>query len=310
MGKERSGMTQTAKAQATTTGRIRRELAEIAQQAPPALARLALWLQDNLPLVAFSSVRKLAGAAGTSPNTVMRLAQALGFDGYDDFRESLRLELRGAAGIYGERVRDLRQHPGGALWELAARADLDNIAALYQPQVVEVLDRCASRLLAARCIHTVGARSCFGVAHHFAYLGGIAFGNFSPAPSLPGMLVDQMATAATDDVVVAIAYEHYSSEVVLACDIARDRGVSFIALTDRPSSPIVRGAAEALFLPMGGPHIMPSLTAAFSALEALLTVMASRSEDAAQRVADHERRVRDFGGYIPSAPARRHGNAT
>lgn len=302
-------MTHTPQAQATATAQIRQQLAEIALTAPPALQQLALWLQDNLPLVAFSSVRQLADAAGASPNTVMRLAQALGFGGYGELRESLRLDLRSTTDIYAERTRGLRQHPGAALWDLAARADLDNIAALYQPQAVEVLDRCAAQLLAARCIHTVGARSCFGIAHHFAYLGGIAFGNFSPPPSLPGMLVDQMATAAADDVVVAIAYEHYSSEVVLACDIARDRGVPFIALTDRPSSPIARGAAEALFLPMDGPHIMPSLTAALSALEALLAVMASRSPEAARRVAEHERRVRDFGGYIPSrgpgnAPAR------
>ena len=292
-------MTHTPQTQTTAAARLHQQLAEIARNAPPALRKLALWLQDNLPQVAFSSVRQLADAAGASPNTVMRLAQALGFGGYGELRESLRLDLRSSTGIYAERTRDLRLHPGGALWDIAARADLDNIAALYQPQVIEVLDRCASRLLAARCVHTVGARSCFGIAHHFAYLGGIAFGNFSPPPSLPGMLVDQMATAAPDDVVVAIAYEHYSAEVVLACDIARDRGVPFVALTDRPSSPIARGAAEALFLPMSGPHIMPSLTAALSALESLLAVMASRSPKAARRVAEHEARVRDFGGYIP-----------
>ncbi|MBT8411583.1 MAG: SIS domain-containing protein, partial [Octadecabacter sp.] len=103
--------------------------------------------------------------------------------------------------------------------------------------------------------------------------------------------------ATPEDIVVGITYEHYSAEVVRACQIAQSCGARVLALTDSHSSPIAVGAWKVLRLPMAGPHFMPSLNSAFFAAEMLLVGMAARSDSAAERVTTFESRIQQFGGY-------------
>lgn len=272
-------------------------LAAIRKDGTPALRAFAPWVLDNLPLVAFSSIRGLARQAGVNPNIVTRLAVELGYAGYDAFREDVRDILRAGAPTYGERARALRSHGGRDAFSAVAQASRDNAEALFEPRSLAAIEACIDPLLDARRIHTIGVRSCYSVAHYFSYVGGMAFPNFVEVPSMPGAIVDQMSQAGPEDIVVGITYEHYSAEVVRACEIARARGARVLALTDSHSSPIAEGAWRVLRLPMAGPLFMPSLASAFQMAELLLVGMAARSEGAPERVASFEARIREFGGY-------------
>ncbi len=70
-----------------------------------------------------------------------------------------------------------------------------------------------------------------------------------------------------------------------------------LALTDAYSSPIARDAWKVVRVPMAGPQLMPSLGAAFAAVEVLLAAMAYRSPVAAEKIARTEQSFRRFGGY-------------
>lgn len=100
---------------------------------------------------------------------------------------------------------------------------------------------------------------------------------------------------------MAITYEHYSVEVVRACQVARARGARILAITDSYTAPIAEGAWQVLEIPMAGPQLMPSLSTAFAAVEFLLTAMAARSATAAGNITTYEERIREYGGYITPA---------
>jgi DNA-binding MurR/RpiR family transcriptional regulator len=59
----------------------------------PALRRVAELLLVDPEAVAFGTVASVAAAAGTSTPTVVRLATALGYDGFADLRDATRQEL-------------------------------------------------------------------------------------------------------------------------------------------------------------------------------------------------------------------------
>uniref|UniRef100_A4WYU2 MurR/RpiR family transcriptional regulator n=2 Tax=Cereibacter TaxID=1653176 RepID=A4WYU2_CERS5 len=278
---------------------IRQALARVASGDAPILRGFALWLLDNLAAVAFNSIRSLAAQAGTNPNTVTRLARELGYDGYDSFRAAVREVVQRRNSRYGERAQALRHRSGADIWEEALAANLVNVEALFSAEGTELLESCVEPLLLARRVHTIGVRSCFGIAHYFSYVGARAFSNFIEVPVTPGALLDQVSAATSEDIVVAISYEHYSAEVVRACHVARRCGARVLALTDSHSSPLAQDAWKVVRLPMSGPQIMPSLTSAFIAVELLLSAMAARSPDAAARLLAFERRMERFGGYIP-----------
>ena len=281
-----------------TEDALQQQLAAVARDAPPKLASFALWLIDHLPKVAFSSIRGVAAQAGTNPNTVTRLAQRLGFSGFDAFRAEVRQALAPSTAPYGQRAQALRNRPGTEIWDEALQTNLENLTSFFQPAGLARLEHCINPLLSARRVHAVGVRSCLSVAHYLAYAGAMAFDNFAEFPAMPGAIMDQMSTTTPNDIVVAITYAHYSAEVVRACQVARLRGARVLAITDSHASPIAEDAWQVLKIPMNGPQLMPSLSTAFVAVELLLAAMAARSDRAAENIAKHEARIRDYGGYI------------
>lgn len=276
---------------------LKPRLARMSAEGTPALRAFAPWVLDHLPRVAFGSIRSLAQDAGVNPNTVTRLARELGYPGFDAFRADVRELLQQGVPTYGDRARALRNRSGPDVFADVIDATQANIAHMFSAETLEMLESCLAPMLEARRIYAIGARSCYSIAHYLCYVGGMAFENFAEAPSQPGSIVDQLSRATPEDIVVAITFEHYSPEVVRACEIAHVRGARVLALTDSHSAPVAIGAWKVLRLPMAGPQFMPSLTSAFLAVELLLVGMAARSEGAADNVANFETRIREFGGY-------------
>lgn len=276
---------------------IRTSLVEVVRNGTPVLSSFAEWVLDHLDEVAFQSIRGLATAAGVNANTVTRLAHELGYDGFDAFRQEVQSLLKRPP-TYGDRARALTQKAGSDLWSETLDANWANVETLFTPEQRSLLDSCIDPLLQARRVYCVGVRSCFGVAHYFSYVGSAAFQNVVQVPTMPGAILDQVATSTPDDIVVAITYAHYSSEVVRACQVARETGARVLALTDSYQSPIAKDAWKVVKLPMGGPQVMPSLMTAFITVELLLTAMIARSPEAAGRVAAFENLISGHGGYV------------
>lgn len=279
-------------------------LTRLCAEGTPALRDFAAWILDNQSLVAFNSVRRLAKQAGVNPNTVTRLARELGYTGFDAFRTDVQASLQPMAPSYAERARALRSRSEDDAFAAAIDAHHQNTAALFAPETLELLESCIAPLLGARKVHTVGVRSCYAIAHYFSYAGNMAFDNFAEFPALPGAITDQISQAGPEDIVIGITYEHYSAEVLRACEIARSNGARVLALTDSYSAPIAIGAWKVLRLSMAGPHFMPSLNSAFLAAELLLLGMVARSDGAAEKVAAFEARIQRFGGYTVASSAK------
>ncbi|MBY6202583.1 MurR/RpiR family transcriptional regulator [Maritalea mobilis] len=282
----------------TSMDTLRRALAEIARGASPRVAELAKWAQKHPEEMAFHSVRGLAEFADVNPNTVFRLARALGFDGYEACRLAFQQALRGGEDSYADRAARLRDTEKGALFDALAGAAQSNLGALFDPETVERVDQAASLLLSARQIHCVGVRSCYSIAHYLSYTGRMAFANFAPTPSEPGAIADTLTATGPNDVVVPISYSLYSAEAVRAHEIAKSRGARILAITDFYSSPLADGAEIVLTPKMDGPQALPSLLAYFALAEALIARMVSTSKGARGRIADFEARLTKCGAYV------------
>ncbi|WP_321334076.1 MurR/RpiR family transcriptional regulator [Breoghania sp.] len=278
---------------------LRARLSHIVEDGPRQLAAFAAWVLDNYQEVAFRSLRSTARAARVNQNTVVRLAKALGYAGFDSFRSDIQSALREGVVPYSARARALTESPGGSTLQALRDAYNTNMAAAFSPEMHVALTACAEALVKARRIYCIGVRSCYSVAHYFCFVGAMAFANVTHTPSDPGSILDMMSDVGEDDIVIAVSYAHYSCEVVRGVNIARDCGARIIAITDSMASPIARGAWHVVPLPMQGPHFMPSLSPAFAIIELLLAEMVLRSPGAEQRVHAFEERIKRFGGYLP-----------
>ena len=80
-------------------------LADELSKLTPEARKAATYVLENPRDVGVSTVREIAEAANVKPNTVVRMARQVGFDGYEDFREPFREAIRRGATDFPDRAR-------------------------------------------------------------------------------------------------------------------------------------------------------------------------------------------------------------
>ena len=87
----------------------------------PEVQKAARYILENPQDVGVSTVREIADAAKVKPNTVVRMARQVGFEGYEDFREPFREAIRRGAADFPDRARWLQEiRKGGDMGGLYA----------------------------------------------------------------------------------------------------------------------------------------------------------------------------------------------
>ena len=104
-------------------------ISDIYEGLSPQLQRAARYALDNPSDIGLASLRQVARRAAVTPNTLMRLARAVGFDGYSAFREPFQEALRGRGEAYTDRARwlqTLAERDGSPLFGQMAAACIAN----------------------------------------------------------------------------------------------------------------------------------------------------------------------------------------
>ena len=93
---------------ATPDGILARLTAEL-DSFSPQLKKAAGFILDNPNEVGVSSIREISEAAEVTPNTLVRLAKSVGFEGYEELRAPFREQMRAGFVSFTDRVRWLQQ---------------------------------------------------------------------------------------------------------------------------------------------------------------------------------------------------------
>ena len=99
----------------------------------PEARKAATYVLENPQEVGVSTVREIAKAAGVNPNTFVRMARQVGFEGYDDFRDPFRDAIRAGTGT--DFPRDAA--PRGRYAAATQAADRLNERSRYNPGMRE-----------------------------------------------------------------------------------------------------------------------------------------------------------------------------
>lgn len=268
----------------------------------PQLRKAAAYVLDHPGEVGLASVRELAAAAEVKPNTLVRMARAVGFDGFDEFREVFRAELRAGVNTFPDRAQWLQDLAAGGrlgtLYADIAGAALANIEQLYGKATVDDFTAVADAIVASRRTYVVGVGVNHALVQNFAYLVGMALDNVVAVPTEGNVPMDAIVRAGGDDVVLSMTFEPYRSEVVDATVAARRQGATIVALTDSHGSPIATGADHVLLAPSTTPQFFPSTIAAHAALETLASIIvADAPGDVVTAIDRFHRRRYDLGVY-------------
>jgi DNA-binding MurR/RpiR family transcriptional regulator len=265
----------------------------------PALQQVARHVLDHPNDVVTSSMRTVGGRAGSTPATLVRFAQQLGFAGWPQLKEAFADEMGLGSDAYVERARQLvgRASDHTLIDELfdVQRANLE----ATQRQNQSALPRACALLEKAPAVHAAGFRACFPVAFSFVYVYRLFRPTVHLVDGQGGSLEMQQRAFAKGDALVVASFVPYSREALQVTEAARAAGCRIVAITDSAASPLSLLADETILFAIRSPSFFPSVAAGIAVTESLLELLASRAGKAVVgRIDQAETQLFESGAYL------------
>jgi DNA-binding MurR/RpiR family transcriptional regulator len=248
----------------------------------PKHKRLAKFVLDNQYYVSFASASKAATKTGTSPATVVRFAQTLGYTGYSELQSALRKELpRNLTAV--ERLESrLGEFPKNKhIAHKVFAADICNIEQTAQRLSGGRLERAADQILKADKIFVVGSGLSEGSALYLVH--SLKVIGLDARPILGGGMVQaiDLAHLKEGSVVIAISMWRYVRSTYKAVLVAAKAGIPTIAITDSILSPLAEKATYAFEVATDNIDHSLSPTAVISFINALVAVLSFKAPEKA-----------------------------
>jgi len=255
------------------------------EQLPAQLQISARYIIDHPHEVGLQSMRTLASNAEVHPNSFVRLARHLGFEGYDAMRERFRDFVRAGIGSSPDRVQWLRELDrsggGAAVFGSMAEACLDNMEKMFAQQSVEDLERAVDWMIAARRVYVLGLGLAYPLAYNFWYVARMGFDHFILSPRHGSLPSDDMIRMDERDCLLAMTFQPYRRDTLAAVQQAREQGAKVIGITDSSAATLCREADLGLVAPTHTPQFFQSNAAVAALLESLCALLVVRGGDQA-----------------------------
>ena len=269
----------------------------------PEAQKAARYVLENPADVGVSTVREIAEAANVKPNTFVRMARQVGFDGYEDFRAPFREAIRQGAASFPDRARwlqDIRKSGDlGGLYADMAEGAMRNLEETFAGIDAERLKAAAEAIWHSRQVFVLGVGVNNANARNFTYLASTGMTRFHAIPRPGSTPADDLAWADERDVLIAMTCRPYRAEVVSALDVAAEQGLTIVGLSDSPASPVIRAADHGFVVAADTPQFFPSSVSTIAVLETLLSfVIAVASDEIVERFETFHRRRHQLGIYV------------
>jgi DNA-binding MurR/RpiR family transcriptional regulator len=256
-----------------------------AHRLSPTQRRVVQYMLDSLPDVAFASTVDIAEAAGVSQPTVTRIATALGFAGYAEFRAAIR-EI-----VLGQSIGAAPGPPTSAL-----ATERQNLLSLEETVTGERMRRAIDALAGTRPLGIVGLRVSSALANYLGYFAQRVLPDvriLDDAASLDDAVTQLRLDGAT--AMLAFVMPRYPAATVRALTTARRLGMTTVAIVDSPLVPFSSLIDVGLVAPVSHDLVFDSHAAPIALSMALLDGLAGADPRRTQaRLEAHEELVEQW----------------
>lgn len=182
---------------------------------------------------AFCTLDRIAQTAGVSTTSVLRFCRRLGFEGYKDFQDALRTQIRGGMTL-PLKLRQNSETEAGALLQRVVSEGMQAIEQTFSALPPELLGNATELLCSSNRVFTFGLRESFALAH-YAYT---RLTTVRPAVQIlragaDGMM-EPLLELRTGDVCLCFLFHRYTELSLRLLPLIRAQGASVILITDAP----------------------------------------------------------------------------
>lgn len=268
----------------------------------PQLKTCAAYVLEHPSEVATLSMRQVAARADVPPSTMNRLARAVGFDTYSEFRDVYRNSINNAPEGWSHKASQLQEAIGETDLEHALdafqQAALLNLGALFEQLDRSVLNRAVRALAGARQVLVVGMQESHAAANYLHCVAAMGFSNWRLVVRHNGEFACLLKPLTDADVVVAISLEPWAADTINVARRAREHGARVVGITDSRTSPLAACSDDILLVPIQSPSFFQSYVAVTAIVEVLVGMVVAHSGPSVVENIDHmERCRREMGAY-------------
>nr|WP_315426316.1 MurR/RpiR family transcriptional regulator [uncultured Albidiferax sp.] len=216
----------------------------------PRMRDAARYAIDHPNDVALNPVATVAGIAKIAPAAFIRMAKALGFEGYSDLQRLFREPLQHAVKpTFKERIRhfggeqtlDNPDDPAEVL-RAFSQANVVSLEHLQDDAASMPLQEAIALIQNARIVHVLGLRRSYAVAAYLAYALNRVGQPAVQITGLGGAITEQASIAGPQDLLIAISFPPYAADTLQVCEQVRHSGAKRLAITDAIMSPVAKDA--------------------------------------------------------------------
>lgn len=232
---------------------------------------IADYIVENTHKFALSSIRELEKELNTSKSTIVRLAQVLGYKGFQDLKQTFLRRIRSSyeTDSLPETNREKEKSKDDIL-KITARESRNNIKSTLQLIDRNQYEEAVQLIKTSDYVYTLG----HGISTYLADIAShllIRSSKKSSRLRYGGVsFMEQIGNLTKKDIILAISFPPYAEETIEACKHAREAGVKIIALTDKMTSPILSYGDVYLQTVVESQHSLNSYMPALIVLDSII----------------------------------------
>jgi len=266
----------------TTFNELKDAIAENYPALSRQLQKIARFVLEYPEDMALETVAVIAKRAAVQPSSMIRFAQALGFDGFSDMQQVFRTVLVSRSGNYRDRIETLRRQsegdgadPGAVLAD-SVEESIHALQLLGEHTSTEDLDRAIGLLADANDIYVLAERRAFPVAFYLTYAISRLERPVHLMDGVGGMLNQQAKNIKPNDALIVVSFPPYSPTVVELLTEQSQRGITTVSITDSAISPVAMEVTVAFGIKQQEERAFRSLVAPMCLAQSLVVGLGHR----------------------------------
>lgn len=245
--------------------------------------QISRFLTQNPNEVAVHSVNAIAQRCGVHASSFVRFAQALGYTGFKDIQLLFQRRLETAAPGFEARVRALESEledrddltDFGFLRDLVVK-DIVSLQSLLDDIDPEHLSHAADLLSRADTVYLLGQLRSAPVVEFLRYMLTMIGKRCVILDPSGGLATHMAKTITKQDVLIAVSFRYYATEVVSIVNDARERAIKMVAISDSTLSPLAKSADCFFEVPEHSHTFSRSIAAPSCVAQAIVLATAAR----------------------------------
>lgn len=246
--------------------------------------RISDYILSNYSKVAFMTAKVLAEKSNVSESTVVRFANALGFEGYPELIIALQENIKSKLttierfDLINEKTTEDKQRITNEIMQL----DIQNIKSTINKNNKESIDKIVDELSNSNKIFILGLRSSKVLASYLEYYLSLIFYETHVKEINPHSIFDSLVNFNSGDVLFAIGFPRYSKITIEALKYAKDNDITIISLTDSQLSPLCEYSKHVLVADLSISTFINSLAAPMSLINSLIMAISLKNKTTVQ----------------------------